>query len=328
MLNILILSNDDMLNKRLNKAFNEFVSHLISFKITNINDVYDDASNADLLLVNPKMDNLNLRKLSKRCAYAWFTEDAELQSVHTAYVYLYQSIFEISQALMRIIEGFQQGDICKADFFQNTKVISFFSCGGKTGATSIAESFTYNKVYNEKKAVLYIMLSPMGSIQNLQTYADSDVYLEDVDSNLDIISFKDIEVINGFKSLEYSLKFDSKRLEEIVKRTKKCEYDYIVIDGNLNYVNVVEEVLKQSNDILLITDGSKESIESLEKINDFTFQIDFKINQKIKVRHNKYQSNLKVNNSIYSEKLLCTVESIDNYNGIADIVKQISSIDL
>lgn len=323
MVNIVMLSNDDTLNQRLDKAFKEYVSNLISFKITTIDEVYQDIQSAELLLVDPQFKGLDLKKLPKDCAYAWFVEEQNSNVDNMFYVYLYQSIFEICQSLIKVIENYRNQLVCKSDFFQNTKVISFISCGGRTGATTIAEGFTINKI-NKKQSILYIMLSPLGKVNFLKQNITNIEYLDDI--SITKRYYKENTIINGFENIENSMNFKSSILEEIISKSKKQEYDFIIIDTNINYINVIPDVFKLCNQVILVMDNTDNSINYLDSICKFASNINPIYDDKIKVIHNKCEGGYNCMNSRYNQKLAFKINELPKDFTIGDLSRVTSTI--
>lgn len=322
-----MLSTDDTLAQRFNKAFNEFVKDLVSFKVTSLSNVYNDVQSAELLLVDPKTTGLDIKRLPKDCAYAWFTESQNSKKDSMFYVYLYQNVFEICKCLMKVIENYRHQLVFKSDFFQNSKVVSFMSCGGKTGASTVAEGLAYNKSQSDL-SVMYVVLSVFGKADLLEKRADSITYLEDIHNLSTDSNPERLKLINGFKEISTALSFKPSTLSELVKKAKVQEYDYIVIDTDFNYVTLIPEVLKLSNDVVLVTDGSSNSIADLEKAHEYVFNTDFQYDKKIKVIHNRYTESYRSDSLVYNEKLSTTIDELSKNFTLAEVFNAMSTINL
>lgn len=323
-----MLSNNESLNYRLKDAFNEFMNDTISFKITTLDSVYQDVITADLLLIDPKTPDLNSKNLPLNCAYAWFTEDSNSDLIGLSYIYLYQSIIEIGKTLFSIQKNYANGLMSKVEFFQKTKIALFCSCGGNTGATTLAETYSYTKSTIEQKSVLHIVLSPFASSEYLTDVTTNKIFLEDIIqlSNSDISN--ELTLVNGFKSVSYALEFNSNTICSIVKELKKLEFDYIVFDYDIAYINILPTMLKLSNDILVVTDGSSSSINSLETLYNYVLNLDSKFDTKFKVIHNCYINDDIVHSSIYNQKLVAKFEPLSSGFSLNEASKVMTSINL
>lgn len=328
MINVLMLSNNESLNYRLKDAFNEFMSDTISFKITTLDSLYQDVSTADLLLIDPKMPNLNSKNLPSSCAYAWFTEDNTSNLIGISHVYLYQSIMGIGKTLFNIQKSYSSGLISKAEFFQKTKIVLFCSCGGNTGATTLAETYSYTKSTIQGQSVLHIALSPFESSNNLVNIVNNVTHLEDISNPSNKSILENLELVNGFKSISSALEFNSNTMCDIVKELKKLEFDYIIFDYDINYINLLPTMIELSNDIFAITDGSISSINSLEVLYNYVLNLNSSFDRKFKVIHNYYTNNDIIHSSIYNQKLVATFEPLSNGFSLNDASKIMTSINL
>jgi MinD-like ATPase involved in chromosome partitioning or flagellar assembly len=201
------------------------------------------------------------------------------------------------------------------------------SCGGKTGASTVAEGLAYNKSQSDL-SVMYVVLSVFGKADLLEKRADSITYLEDIHSLSTDSNPERLKLINGFKEISTALSFKPSTLSELVKKAKVQEYDYIVIDTDFNYVTLIPEVLKLSNDVVLVTDGSSNSIADLEKAHEYVFNTDFQYDKKIKVIHNRYTESYRSDSLVYNEKLSTTIDELSKNFTLAEVFNAMSTINL
>ena len=327
MINVLMLSNDELFKSRLGNAFNEFMSDVVSFKITTVSTLYEDVKSADILLIDPKEDGINSKSLPKSCAYSWFTEK---KTNSDYYIYMYQNIFDICKSIMSIIDNYKSEVLYKSEFFQNTKVVSFISCGGNTGASTISEAFTYNRYSNKNSSVLHITLSPIKNSIYINSQAvRKDIFFENVSELLSSNFINNLEVINGFKNIHSAMCYSNESLKDTITFAKKLEFDYIVLDFELSYVSLLCSVLDISNSIVLVTNGSKKSTKVMNRITEYISSYNYSILEKVKVIHNLMSKGANIDSSSYRNSLICELDTISNEDEVlSTIASKLNTIEL
>ncbi|MTI47474.1 MAG: hypothetical protein FH761_06515 [Firmicutes bacterium] len=246
-------------------------------------------SQEDLILIN-------LVENSKK------NKDSNINSI-----YKYQVGNKIVKNIFNIIaEGNLELSNINDSFENKTKVISVFSPNGGAGKTSIAVGSSMIASDRGKK-VFYLNLETLQSTplffncDSATSFSEVIYYMKEKKKNLSIkieaIANRDsINKIHFFAPPESSIDLKSSSVEEITLLLEKLkdlsQYDVIVIDmsSDLNDQNL--SILAESNEIFLVVEQNKTSIE---KLNSFIKDIeiissrrDVRILEKTNVILNKY----------------------------------------
>lgn len=289
---------------------------------------------------------IDVEKLPARCGFAYFTESKGVDSLYDQRtICKFQKVELIYKEILSLFSE-KSGEVIgyKKDGFSSTSILTFVSSGGGCGSSTAAAACATNLSKKEKK-VLYLNLEQFGCA-NLFFTAEGQYDMGDVlyaikskKSNL-ILKLEgtvkqDISGVYFYESFKLPLDVMEIKEEDINKLLDELIisgfYDYIVVDMNLILNPISLLVLKRSNRIVFVTDGTPAS----EVKNDRVFQTleildeqhDGVLMKKASLLYNKVGHSFSRQSN---QREISVLGTIPRYEGAdqKQITKQISSMNL
>lgn len=295
----------------------------------------------DVLLASETME-LNLKSIPERTAFAYLVDNASLETVNNKRAVckfqkadlIYKEALSLFSENPSNITGFKSaGD-------GDTSLISFYSCSGGCGSSTAAAACCLYLAAKGKK-VLYLNFERFGTPQ-IFFNASGSFTLSDI-----IFAIKSKKSSLALK-LESSVKKDQSGVffydacrtpldifeltgEDIKKLINEIKttgiYDYVIIDTDPHFINPSIGIMKFSNLMIFVSDGTevanikfKRFYDALRIIED---QQDIALVNKIALIYNKFRDN--------SSKVIEGLNDISVFGGVGvlggeslQIAKQIS----
>lgn len=262
----------------------------------------------DVFLGTEEFD-INIKKLPKRCAFAYFTDSTEIKYYKDIRcVGKYQKVEYIYKQILSIYAecAVESGERLGESIF-NSKIYTFISASGGVGSSTIAMAFARNRVRKGVKT-LYLNLEQFGDISMVfegnGTGDLSDIFYSiksrksnirlkiesNIKSSTDNVYYYD-SCNTPFDFLELTREEVKEFINDI---TASDLFECIILDIDMNFSENISEILLNSKKIILVNDGTKISnIKCLKAIEAFTIfeqQHDVNILRRIEVLYNKFGS--------------------------------------
>ena len=123
--------------------------------------------------------------------------------------------------------------------------------------------------------------------------------------------------------------YSNESLKDTITFAKKLEFDYIVLDFELSYVSLLCSVLDISNNIVLVTNGSKKSTKVMNRLTEYISSYNYSILEKVKVIHNLISKDANIDSSSYHNSLICELDTISNEDEVlSTIASKLNTIEL
>lgn len=225
--------------------------------------------------------NITPELLPERCAFAWFVDAPDVENInHCCAICKYQKIDMIYKQIVSLYSEVA-GNIITTAGSENEqiKVIGFLSPAGGVGCSTAAAACAMYLVKMGKR-VLYLNLEKYGStanyFQGMGQGGLSDV-LYAIKSQKSNLALKLEGIIRQDKSGVYFLseckivldRLEMKReeLDILLKQVKLSEnYDYIVLDADFSFDSFEMEIMKQSDVIIMVSDGSRNANTKIQRV--------------------------------------------------------------
>lgn len=269
-----ILEKDAVYLQRISAVFNnKYADKLEVYSFTDPKTALQTSREAkiNVLLAGEEYDIVP-EKLPERCAFAWFVDTPDVEHVnHSAAICKYQKIDIIYKQIVSLYSEVA-GDIVTTKGGENgsTSVISILSPAGGVGCSTVAAACAMSLCRHGRRT-LYL---------NLEKYGTGSLFFQgDGMAGLgDIIYAIKSQKSNLALKLEGSVKQDKsgvhflsecsivldrmemkkEELDILLKQIKDSEnYDYIVLDADFSFEDFEMEVMMQSDQVLVVSDGSQ-----------------------------------------------------------------------
>lgn len=277
-----ILEKDKIYLERIVAAFNmRYADKLEIYSFTDLDVAINTIAQnkIDVLLADENFE-VDRNVLSDRCALAYLVNSIDIESVRNeAAISKFQKADLIYKQVLNLYSE-NSSDITGIHFDENenTKIISFLSPAGGTGCTTAAVACACNFASKGKKTLFL----------SLETFGSSDVFFHGEGAN----DFSDVIYAIKSKKGNMSLKLESTvkqdesgvyyysatktaldmqelKAAEIKKLLADLKlfgaYDYIILDFDFALDEETLDVLKESNRIVLVSDGSAIANQKLER---------------------------------------------------------------
>lgn len=306
-----LLDNDKNYLNRISAFFsNKYSDKVEIYSFTDADMAMDslEACRIDVFVASDVFD-IDLAKLPSRCGFAYLTENQEVISIkeqHTVARYqridlFYRQVLDLYSEKAALITGFRQ------DNNSDLRIITFLSAAGGTGSSTMAIAFAKCAAGRGKK-VLYLDFEQFGYtgcfLSGIGQAGFSDVIyaIKSKKSNLALklesTVRQDESGVYFYESPQMALdfaEFDEEELKTLLGQfSANGDYDYIVIDIDLNFDKKTLEIITQSSRIVFVSDGSGISNKKTGRAyNAFLVleeQQDMAVSQKSVLIYNKFSS--------------------------------------
>lgn len=224
--------------------------------------------------------NIGVEQIPARCSFAYFVENAEIESVREQRAVakfqkaelLYKQILSMYAENASVITGFKLNDETA------TQIITFLSVSGGVGSSTMAAAFA---VYAARagKRVLYMDLERFGSTDNFFAgegqfdFSDVLYALKSRKSNLvlklESTVKQDASGVFFYSTPKMALDLMELAEEDIQKLLQEFRiggmYDYIVLDIDFSFDKKEKTILMLSDKLVFVNDGTEISNKKLER---------------------------------------------------------------
>lgn len=310
---VAILDVDSTYVERLAKAFNTNYQDKIEVYSFNDKEIALDAidkNNINVLLACEKIE-ISAVEVPSKCAFAYFTEIKSVETVNgEKAICKYQKVDLIYKEILAIFsEKSNYAVSVNGSVGDKAPIKSFISFAGGVGTSTVAVAYA-SRCSNQGKKVFYLNLEEFGGA-GLLLAGDGNMNLSDV-----IYSVKGkkanlaLKIESAVKQSNIGVCFiDSANLPLDVAELKDDdiitlidtiinmhEYDELILDYSFRLNGISLEILKKSDEIILVTDGSDianaKTVKGIDSLQIIEQQNDSKILAKSKLFYNRFSSKM------------------------------------
>lgn len=278
-----ILEKDTVYLQRISAVFNnKYAEKLEVYSFTERETALETAREAkiNVLLAGEEYDIVP-ENLPERCAFAWFVDTPDVEHInHSAAICKYQKIDIIYKQIVSLYSEVA-GDIVTTVGGEDgeSKVITVLSPAGGVGCSTVAAACAMAFCQRGKRA-LYLNLEKYGIVEpffqgdGMGGLGDVIYAIKSQKSNL---ALKLEGIVRQDKSGVHFLtecgvvldrmEMKKEELEILLKQLKISEnYDYIVLDADFSFEGFEVEVMKQSDKVLMVSDGSQNANAKIRRV--------------------------------------------------------------
>ena len=267
-----ILDNDKNYLSRISSVFNNKLAdkvELYTFTDKKIAMNVIDSKRIDVFIASEEFD-IDTLSLPDECAFAYLTQAKEIDTYKDERIIAkYQKVDLIyKEALSLFSEKATKITGVKFDN-SDTEIITFFSCSGGTGGSTMAAACAMN--LSKQSNAIYLNLDPLGDVSCFFTgegqFDISDVIyaIKSKRSNLTLKLESTVkkDIANVFfydssKSAFDMTELDIDDIKALINGLKIAgSYKYIIIDAQFALDEKIIEIMDFSNRIIFVSDGSK-----------------------------------------------------------------------
>lgn len=341
---VAILDTDETYSGRLANAFNTYYQdklEVYSFTDKDIAMQFLSSNRIDVFLVDENID-IEVLEIPSKCAFAYLTvmNSANLVNGQKT-VCKFQKVDLIYKEILSLFSEVSNYSFSSNGQAKDKRIISFISFAGGTGSSTLAAAYA-TRLSKQGKKPIYL---------NLELFGGADEFFND-EGNMgmsDIIySLKSKKNNLGLKiesavrksstgvfyisSANIVLDIIELNKDDILTLINEVnsidDYDEIIIDYNFKFADVDLEIMRKSDNIVVVSDGTDISnsktfrcINSLQLIEQ---QKDEKIVAKIKLFYNRFSS---TNGKKLTDVNVDAIGGAPHYHGATkQIVESISAI--
>lgn len=277
-----LLDSDSNYLNRIVSAFNiKYADKLEIYSFTKIENAVLalDSSRIDVFVASETFE-VDINAIPKRCAFAYFVESADVDSVNNQ-----RAICKFQKADLiykQILSLFSENSFAitglHVDDSEEAKVIAFQSPAGGTGCSTAAAACAVN-LASKKYKVLYLNLEKFGSADvffNADGNSDFSDIIYAIKSKKGNLSLKlesavkqDATGVFFYSATKMALDMAELNSSEIKKLISDLKlfggYNYIILDFDFSISKDSLELLKECSSIVLVSDGSAISNKKLER---------------------------------------------------------------
>ena len=226
----------------------------------------------DMLLASEAFD-IQMDRLSARCAFAYLVDAADIETVNDQQAIckfqkadlIYKQILSIYSEKASAITGFSAHG-------EKGKILIFTSVGGGVGSSCVAAACAMHCAQGEKKA-LYLNLEKFGSADLLfsgQGQFDLSDIIYALKSKKTNLSLKlegcvkqDTSGVFFYSPAKIALDRMELNTEEIIRLLNELKvmgnYDYIIVDMDFGIDKDSMQIFRQAQNVVLVGNGTPES---------------------------------------------------------------------
>lgn len=306
-----ILENDKIYLDRLVSAFNmRYADKLEIYSFTNQEVAIDAISQnkIDILLADESFE-VEPTLLPSKCALAYLVGSSDIETVRNEVaISKFQKADLIYKQVLNLYSE-NSSDIIGMHFDENenTKIIAFLSPAGGTGCSTAAAACALNFTKKGKK-VLFLSFEKFGSSDIFfsgEGTSDFSNVIYAIKSKKGNMSLKlestvkqDESGVYFYSGTKTALDMQELNSDEIKKLLADLKlfgsYDYIILDFDFSLDEGTLDILKDSNRIVLMSDGSSIANQKLERaietLNIIEQQNDHKLVLKTGLLYNRVSS--------------------------------------
>ena len=342
-----VLEKDINYLKRINDTFeNRYTDNVHIFRFTDKEIALKsiEENKIDVLFAYEEFD-IEEDEIPKRCGFAYLSDSNDkLEVKGYKSVGKYQNVDLIYKAVLNVYA--EKGNDINLDNGNGdaSKIICFTSPAGGVGKTSTAIACAKRMSATGKK-VLYLDLDCLGdtrlflSGEGQMDFGEIIFALKSQKGNLSIKLESNVKTdasgIDYFESCKVPLDIGELNKEDIAKLLTAIrmqgKYQYIIIDKCFELSDVFNVIIKDSNEIVLVSDGTDISNNKLVKVNSVIEILqdrdDTDIKRKVSVLYNKFSSK---NGKVINGLELRDLGGIQRYEGAEhnQLIEEVARMDV
>lgn len=306
---VALLDTDETYSSRLANAFNTYYQdklEVYSFTDREMAISFLSSNKVDVFLVDENID-FDILKIPNSCAFAYLTvvNSAEVVNGQKA-VCKFQKVDLIYKEILSLFSEVSAYSFSNGSDHKKS-VVSFISFAGGTGASTLAAAYA-TRLARQGKKPIYLNLEYFGCANEFfdgegnMGMSDIIYSLKSKKNNL-ILKIESaikkspsgVYFIDAANIVLDMLELKKEDIFTLIEEIKGMDdYDELVIDSNFNFTSVDLDLLRKSDVVVAVTDGSsiansktQRCINSIQLIEQ---QNDEKIVAKIKLFYNKFSS--------------------------------------
>lgn len=301
-----------------------------------------DSARIDVFVASDAFE-IDVTALPKRCAFAYFVESADVDTVNEQRAIckfqkvdlIYKQILGIYSENAGSVSGLKNSD-------DSTKLIAFTSVGCGAGTSTMAAAASMYFARKQKKT-LYLNLEKFGSADVFFSgegqYDMSDIIfaLKSKKTNLSLklesCVKQDISGVYFYSQAKIALDMYELTAVDILKLLSELkmfgEYDYLIVDFSFGFEEEVLKLLHQMHSIVWVGDGTKISNLKIQRIfnalSALEQNMDSPLTNRILLMYNQISSK---SGDTVDEKGLRTVGGAPRFEQASDrqIIEQLSKM--
>lgn len=342
-LNLAILDKDELYMKRIASGLsNCFHENLELYFFTEQQIAVDTVGEGKInVFLASTQFQVDTKFLPSKCAFAYFTEDSSIETyMGEKTICKFQKIDFLYKEIVGLYAEVSGNITEKAENETHSKIILFSTPAGGTGTSTVAAGCA---VYlaRENKNVLYINLECLGNThyyfkeEGNGDFSDVIYALKSRKSNI-LMKIRSIlrttkEKIKYMETCSHAmdrLELNNDDISLLFKELRRLEeFDFIVIDGDFSFQDIGQEMQRQSDIIVMVSDGNKQANNKIQKaiacLKILDEQNQTRIVEKIRVCYNRF-SNKK--GSLLAEDNIESIGGIPKYSEATteQMIKEIS----
>lgn len=268
-----ILEKDQSYLNRIVTAFNtKYADKFEIYSFTDLTIAISTLESARIdVLVASDVFEIDCASIPKRCGFAYFVDSADVDTVNEQRAIckfqkadlIYKQILSIYSENAGSISGFKLGD-------DSTKVIAFISASGGVGSSTMAAACATHFATQGKKT-LYLNLEKFGSSDSFFS-AEGQFDMSDIifalktkktnlSMKLESCVKQDLNGVYFYSQSKIALDMLELNADEIIRLLSEAKlsgaYSYIVLDIDFGMDKESLCILRQTQSIVLVGDGSE-----------------------------------------------------------------------
>ncbi len=304
-----IADTDEGYIKRILNFFNgNYSDKLEVYSFTQVESLFNltKLNKIDVLLASEAL-GIDVKLIPERISFAYLVDSPSIETVNNK-----KTVCKFQKADLiykDILSLYSENPVnafgLKTEDQGKTNILSFYSCSGGSGSSTVAAACSYN-LSKRGKRVLYL---------NLELFGDTSIFFNaDGASNLSEVFYAvKSKKVNLALKLESAVKKDQsgvffydtcsapldileltdEDIDTLLQELKASNlYDYIIIDSDAVLNSVIINIMNYSNSIIFVSDGSEVSNKKFKRVCQ-TFSImehqkNYVLIPKVSVVYNKF----------------------------------------
>lgn len=340
---VAILDADETYTGRLTNAFNTYYQdklEVYSFTDKDIAMQFLSSNRIDVFLVDESID-IEILEIPSNCAFAYLTAINSADTVNGEKgIGKFQKVDLIYKEILSLFSEVSSYSINTSGSTEGKNIVSFMSFAGGTGASTVAAAYAMRLARRGRKPI-YLNLERFGGADSFfegegnMSMSDVIYALKSKKANLGLkiqsVVKKTSDGVYFIDTANLVLDVLELKKEDIITLINELnaidDYDEIIVDYNFTFADVDLEIMKMSDAVIAITDGSSvgnnKTFRCLSVLQLLEQQRDEKLLQKIKLFYNKFSS---VNGKKLTNINVDVIGGAPFYNGLTkQIVASLST---
>lgn len=296
----------------------------------------------DVLIAGEAFD-IDSASVPKRCGFAYFTDNMGIETLRgQKTICRFQKAEIIYKEILGIFS--EKASDIKLEGNSTGKVCTFLSAGGGTGSSTMAAAFAKRALLMGKRAI-YINLEQLGDA-NCFFSGDGSFDMTDViytlkskKSNLALklesyikTDVSGVGFFSGTKTALDMIEIGVEEVQQLINTIKDMGiYDYIVVDADFTFGSRDIEIIKLSQGVFFVSDGSEISNSKFQRayraLETYEQSRDLDLVRRISLVYNNFSS--KIGKIIENDEIpvLGGVPKFENATE-SQIINQIANTDV